>query len=119
MKLAIVGSRSFSDYEILEREICSHFKPEDIELVISGGAVGTDTLAKQFANKYQINLMELLPDWNKYGKRAGYIRNIDIIGSADYVYIFWDGSSPGTKQDISLCKKLSKQYTVFMLNMIY
>ena len=33
----------------------------------------------------------------KYGKRAGILRNRDIVDAADIVVAFWDGKSPGTK----------------------
>jgi predicted Rossmann fold nucleotide-binding protein DprA/Smf involved in DNA uptake len=46
MKLAIAGYRGFSDYERFKRELVlfieEYGKPLEI---ISGGAVGTDTLA--------------------------------------------------------------------------
>lgn len=113
MKIAIVGSRSFSDCAVLESWILSHIAAESISLVISGGASGADTLAEQFAKKFNIPTMIFLPDWKKYGRRAGIIRNVDIIKNCDICFAFWDGQSRGTKNDIELCQRYSKTVYIY------
>ena len=107
VKLAIVGSRTFKDYNILEKHILDLYKIEDIELIISGGAIGADTLGDEFAKKYNILMKPYLPDWKKYGNRAGMIRNEHIIRNADKVIAFFDGRSPGTSNSISIAQKLN------------
>lgn len=47
MKIAIVGSRDFNNYEILEETLSTLQEP--ITEIISGGAQGADTLAEQWA----------------------------------------------------------------------
>jgi len=110
--IAVVGSRAFEDYNFLEKSITLIFKPKHINKIISGGAIGTDSLAEIFANKHKIPLQIFNPDWGKYGKAAGIIRNNDIIENADFVFVFWDGKSKGTKHDIQLCYKKSKNHIV-------
>ncbi len=112
MNLAIVGSRTFTDYELLSRAVLSNFNFSKIDLIISGGANGADTLAEIFANKFNIPLQIFYPDWNVYGKRAGFIRNKLIIENSAVVYAFWDGKSKGTKNSIDLAKKLKKEVHV-------
>jgi predicted Rossmann fold nucleotide-binding protein DprA/Smf involved in DNA uptake len=46
MKLAIVGSRTFNDYEKLKNTILSLIDLQDIKQIISGGAKGVDTCRK-------------------------------------------------------------------------
>jgi hypothetical protein len=106
MKLAIIGSRTFNDYNLLE----SYLNPykNNISLVISGAAKGADSLGEKWANKNNIKTLIFPADWNKYGKRAGYIRNEDIIKNCDVCIAFWDGESKGTKHALSLCKKYNK-----------
>lgn len=41
MKVAVVGSRSFNDYKMLSKELNKY----DITTIVSGGAIGADTLA--------------------------------------------------------------------------
>ena len=108
MKIAIVGSRTFSDYNLLERHINDIAKSFNIIKIISGGANGADTLGEKYANINKIPTLILKPDWGKYGKGAGYIRNKDIINSSDKVVAFWDGKSKGTLNSINLAKKQNK-----------
>jgi hypothetical protein len=115
LKLAIVGSRSFTDYACLEKTLFDLIKIDEVELIISGGAKGTDTLAEQFAKKHGIETLVFKPNWEEYGKSAGYKRNVKIVEAADEVIAFWRDSSPGTKISIDLAKKLNKKLLVKLL----
>lgn len=105
MNVAVVGSRTFSDYELVKDEL-RWLSPEDT--IISGGAQGADLLGAKYAREIGCELIEHLPDWDKYGKKAGFLRNIDIIKDSDMVYAFWDGVSKGTKHSIDLAEKHDK-----------
>jgi hypothetical protein len=109
-----VGSRSFADYERLKKFILEHINIEDISLVVSGGAIGADTLAERFAKEYNLKKKIFIPQWDTYGKSAGYIRNIDIVKEADVVFAFWDGQSKGTKSTISLAREHNKVVHVYL-----
>ena len=127
--LAIIGSRSFSDYGLLCQVINTYFRdgstntgrPTRFDTVISGGAQGADSLAARWVNEYNesiqsfdnlrqypIALIELKPDWAKYGKSAGFVRNEAIIKGADYVLCLWDGQSRGSANSLSIAKRLKK-----------
>jgi hypothetical protein len=110
VKLAIIGSRTFNNYKLLEQEL-EQYK-DKVSLVISGGAKGADSLGEFWAKENNIKTLIFLPDWDKYGKRAGFIRNEDIIKNCDCVIAFWDGVSSGTKHSLSLCEKYSKPYKI-------
>ena len=43
-------------------------------------------------------------DWQKYGKRAGPIRNKEMADYADTLIAFWDGQSRGTKNMIETAR---------------
>jgi hypothetical protein len=118
-KLAIVGSRSFNNSELAEQLIHQiidkhHLKLSDI-IIVSGGAKGADKIAEDFATKHSLETIIFKPDWVRYGKSAGMIRNKDIISNADIVIAFWDGSSKGTKNSIDHAKKMSKQLYVLTM----
>jgi len=108
MRIAIVGSRDFTDYEKVEQEVLKHIKVEKIDKVVSGGAKGADTLAKKFAEKYKITLLEFLPEWKKYGRGAGPMRNTTIIENADVVFAFPTKDSKGTRDSIRKARELKK-----------
>ena len=110
MKIAIVGSRTFNDYDKLESFITNTCQENNYEVteVISGGARGADSLGEVYAKKYSLKTTIFKPDWEKYGKSAGFKRNVDIIKASDICFAFWDGESHGTKHDIELCKQYDK-----------
>lgn len=114
INLAVVGSRGMNDFDLLEKEILKLYKIENIKYIVSGGAIGADTLAEQFANKYSIQTIILKPNWDKIGKSAGLIRNKDIIDTADEIIAFWDGESPGTRNSIYLARKAKKKINIIM-----
>jgi predicted Rossmann fold nucleotide-binding protein DprA/Smf involved in DNA uptake len=105
MSLAVIGSRTFNDYNLLKETLEGY---EGLEEIISGGATGADTLAERYAKEKGIPLRVFLPDWNKYGKAAGPIRNKLIVEASDHVVAFWDGISRGTKSSIDIANQLGK-----------
>jgi hypothetical protein len=112
MKLAVVGSRDFNDYELLKSKLDSIHKRKPITLIVSGGARGADSLSERWAKENGVETLIFIPDWNKFGKRAGFLRNEDIIKNSDAVVAFWDGESRGTKSSIDLAKKYEKSCLV-------
>ena len=113
MKLAIIGSRNFSNYTLL-KSILEPYKSK-LTLVISGGTKGADSLGEKWAIENNIKTLIFLADWDKHGKSAGFIRNQDIIKNCDCCIAFWDNKSPGTKHSLSLCEKYNKPYKVVMI----
>ena len=112
MRVGIVGSRNFNDYDLLERVIKENIDIDDIDKVISGGAQGADRLGERFATINKIEKNIYYPDWNRYGRQAGFLRNIKIVRNSDIVFAFWDGESHGTKHSIDLCKQHNKKIIV-------
>ncbi len=117
MKLAIIGSRGFSDYHLLQMTMQQWFDwaPEGKQLthraiteVISGGAYGADSLGARWATECSLALTVFKPDWNKHGKAAGFIRNVDIVTAADMVLALWNGESKGTQHSLGIAKRLKK-----------
>ena len=110
MIAAIVGSRDFNDYDKLCKFIYKTCIDENYSIreIVSGGARGADKLGEQFAKNYNLSLKIYEADWQKYGRRAGFVRNVDIIKYCDICFAFWDGESHGTKHDIELCEQYGK-----------
>ena len=106
MRIGIVGSRYFTDLKLMMKVIKYNMRDrEEITQIVSGGAKGADTLAERYAEGKGIETKVFLPDWDTHGKKAGFLRNIDIVQNSDLVFAFWDGISAGTKHSIDLCKK--------------
>ncbi len=112
MKIAVVGSREgFTKDDIVNKLTLELEEIRDIE-IISGGARGVDSWAEEFAIRNQINTTIFKPEWNKYGKGAGFIRNKLIVDRADRVIAFWDGKSKGTKHSIDYAKSKGKDVKI-------
>lgn len=103
MKLAVIGSRNFTDYNLLKRELDAL---NNITEVVSGAAKGTDELAKKYALENNITLVEFPADYKTYGHKAPHIRNDQIIKYSDKLIAFWDGQSKGTQ---SVFRKADKK----------
>ena len=102
MRLAIIGSRHCPPIDI-----AAHLKyiPDTI---VSGGAMGADTYAKEFAQKHNLKLVEYLPEYDKYGRQAPLVRNRLIVDNCDCLIAFWDGTSRGTKYTLDYANKVGK-----------
>jgi hypothetical protein len=116
MKLAIVGSRTFSDYELLKEEIDKLRKEYKINEIVSGGANGADKLAEKYAKENNLKLTVFPAKWDKYGKKAGWIRNKQIWEYADCGVAFWDGKSKGTQHSFKLAEQFRKELKIVKFN---
>ena len=99
LKVAVVGSRGLS---VNNLGACL---PENVTEIVSGGARGVDTSARQYAVAHGIKLTEFLPEYARYGRAAPIKRNLAIVEYADTVLAFWDGRSRGTKSVIDYCRQ--------------
>ena len=110
MKVAVIGSRGLSVSDL------SRYLPENTTEIVSGGAKGVDTSAREYALAHGIKLTEFLPEYTKYGRSAPLKRNITIIEYSDIVIAFWDGKARGTKFVIDNCRKLGVEVRVYIID---
>jgi YspA, cpYpsA-related SLOG family len=105
LKILVCGSRHYSDYF----NIYNVIKAFGADLtIISGACRGADKLAVEVAKKLGLNFREYPANWSLYGKKAGVIRNQQMIDleSPDLVIAFHTDieSSKGTKDMIGRAK---------------
>jgi hypothetical protein len=114
MKLAVIGSRNFSDSHLLTK--CLNMLNEEYQLttIVSGGAKGADIMGQRWAEIRGIETEIYLPDWENLGKRAGILRNKDIVEASDIIIAFWDGISNGTRNSIDVAHSLRKPVIVYI-----
>lgn len=104
-RVIIAGTRTFTDYSLLCRY--ADFKLSNITdkiEIISGGARGADSLGERYAKERGYSLKIFPADWDRLGKRAGFVRNRQMAKNADALIAFWDGKSPGTASMIQLAQ---------------
>lgn len=109
MKTAVIGSR-----KLVVKDLGGYL-PEGTTEIVSGGAKGVDTSAREYARQNGLPLTEFLPDYRRYGRGAPLKRNLQMIEYADMVLAFWDGTSRGTKFVIDQCRKQGVPVTVLLM----
>ena len=82
MKVAVIGSRDLAEIDI------EKYIPDDVSEIVSGGARGIDTLAKEYAMQKKILYTEFLPQYSRYG-RAAPIRRGSRSCAVDKMSILW------------------------------
>ncbi len=107
-RVLVFGSRNFDDIDFLTRKLDELYKDKDI-IVISGNARGADRLGERWAMLRGKQIEMFLPDWKKFGKAAGVLRNSDMVSECDEGIAFWDGTSKGTLDTIKKMKKEGKK----------
>ena len=106
-RIIVAGSRTFTDYALLDRKlthILQRLTPEDA-VIVSGTAKGADTLAEHWAWQHRFEVLRFPAQWDVHGKRAGYIRNEEMLKVATHLVAFWDGQSRGTAHMIDIARK--------------
>lgn len=128
MRVGIVGTRTFDDYELM-KETLEAFN--DIDEIISGGANGADTLANNYSKEFlgkeatvfeaEWDNLEAEPCKIKYRKDgspfnvlAGFNRNSKIVENSDKIIAFWDSKSTGTLDTIT--KAYNKDIDVLVIH---
>ena len=107
-KVIIAGSREFDNYDMLKEKcdkILSRKVDEGEEIVIvSGTARGADTLGEKYAEERGYKIERYPANWDKYGKRAGYLRNKKMaeVSNACIVFLSSKAENKGSKMMISI-----------------
>lgn len=114
MKVIICGGRSLDDYSLVKNVMDEVAARIDINEIVCGEARGADSLGKKWAIENNIDIVSFWPNWNRYGRAAGTLRNEKMGNYADYVIAFWDGKSTGTKHMIHYMEQLGKNGEVYL-----
>ncbi len=109
MKVAVIGSRSFEEYERMRRVLDSL---PSIDEIVTGNARGANALADAYAKERGIPLRVFSADWRRWRKGAAERRNRLIIEASDLAVAFWDHSSPGTRMEIRIAEEFRKEVRI-------
>jgi len=114
--LLVTGSRTINDLPFIIDCLKETKEIYDYDTILTGGAGGVDWLAELYGRRNKINTFVVYPKWHKYGRRAGIMRNNDMVEMANQGIAIWDGISKGTKHCISQLKKKGILLKVFEFN---
>lgn len=114
-KVIIAGSREYSDYEFL-KDMCDYLLQNKISegfniIVISGHARGADILGERYANERGFKCIQFPAQWDKYGKSAGYRRNVEMAENANCLIAFFSdiAENKGTQHMVNIAREKGLQ----------
>jgi hypothetical protein len=111
--LGIVGSRDYNNAtdfaKVVNGWIQKNGKPT---LIVSGGAKGADELAEIYAKECGIPLEVIRADWNSYGRKAGPMRNSQIVQLCSHILAFPSHQGKGTQDTMAKAKRDGKHLTI-------
>ena len=109
-KVAIVGSRAWQDHDMVRDYV---YSLDEDDTVVSGGAKGVDSWAQIYAEERGLKTLIFPADWDTHGKKAGHLRNHDIVENCDRLVAFWSDGSTGTANSISRARKAGRPVCIF------
>lgn len=103
-RLAVVGYRDYHDYDHIKKEL-DHFQSKrNIDLIVSGGCTGVDTLAERWAAENNIPKLIFRPN-KLLGKKSHIIRDQEIVNHCTHMIAFPSSKGKGTQITIKMAKK--------------
>ena len=114
LRVIIAGGRDFDDYDLLKKYVIKIITKKTLTpystKIISGCARGADKLGEKFAKEMSLDIISFPADWEKFGKSAGYRRNVEMAKFASekgkgILIAFWDGKSKGTNHMINIANQ--------------
>lgn len=85
MYVAIIGSRTFTNYQLLKDKCLRVLSKSKNVTIISDGAKGANSLAERFATEFKLPIIVVKADWQTHGRSAGMIRNNQVLSFATHV----------------------------------
>lgn len=114
MRVIVAGSRTFFNYDMLKKYLDIINEKGYITEIVSGTAKGADSLGERWAEENNIPIKYFKPDWDRLGKRAGPLRNIDMADYADMAIVFMvKGGSKGSQHMYDTMKKMNKLAKIY------
>lgn len=114
MITVIAGSRNIP--LVVFDIVMAQYYTDCISEVVSGTAKGVDTFGELWAKDNNIPIKRMPANWARWGRFAGFYRNVDMGEYCDQAIIVWDGSSKGTLHMIDIMKRLNKPYYLDIIN---
>ncbi|MBK3559290.1 DUF2493 domain-containing protein [Streptomyces sp. MBT56] len=111
MLILVTGSRTWEDARSIRhavfRALYETKTPFREAALIHGDCpTGADALADAYALEVGMNVLKFPADWARYGKRAGFVRNAEMVGEApDICLAFIRDGSRGATMTADLAEK--------------
>ena len=102
LRVLVCGGRDYKDAVTLTAVLNVINADLGIDCIIEGHARGADRMAGTWAVNNKIEVEIYPADWNRYGKRAGYVRNVQMAqeGKPHMIVAFPGGRGTQMMKDI-------------------
>lgn len=92
MRIGVTGSRNMTNYALVEKTLrVFDINARALPVLIEGGALGADRLARTAAQKLGWYIQTFEAKWGTNGRAAGPIRNQEMVDSRLHVLIAFSG----------------------------
>lgn len=91
---------------IMIDEIDETTRDTDTTDIVCGMARGADTFGKRIGESLGLNVLKYPAEWDRYGKSAGYKRNVQMAEVADICILFPGGKGTEHMKNIATSKGL-------------
>jgi len=103
MRVLVCGSRDWGDMDVIADRMAD--LPATCQ-VLHGAARGADQMAASIADLFGMEAFAFPADWEKYGKRAGILRNLQMLDEQpDLVLAFQRDGSRGTQHTVDEARR--------------
>ena len=100
LKVIVCGGRKFADYQLVRAVLQSL----NLSVVVQGAAQGADRLAARATRDLGVETVSCPANWDDYPKRAGMIRNREMLKHNPDAVIAFEGG-PGTANMVNIADK--------------
>lgn len=110
MRVIVCGGRTFGlsedECKFVHSQLNSilYKSPYDRHVIINGGAQGVDAIAKAWAEDKGYKVETYLAEWQKYGRRAGPLRNYRMLAEGPDLVIAFPGGR-GTANMVKIAEE--------------
>ena len=105
--VVVCGTRYWSNKRLFHDVMLSYLDEFLTPILFVSGAAhsGADRLIIDWCRYYRYPCLQMPADWDRYQKRAGFLRNEEMAKIATHCLAFYDGTSHGTGQMLELSEK--------------
>lgn len=124
MKIAVTGSRALNDkpwvfaqLDNVLTEIQAKYKLKHPPAILSGGALGVDTLSREWSEEKGLDFVlfkpyHLVDNKVEFETKYFFSRNRQLVDNADVVVCLWNGVSHGTQHVMKYAEKKGKKLVI-------